>query len=170
MGNTRAAYSDKIQGFRLDPTVRTVNTVPVETNAGTVLPEHQVPQFLASMVVSSGYMAAAATTDVSGTCPFQVQPYQAGSIYISCLFHSAYSIPLNSQQRCDISFLHLVQPPCLHKEYTAPDVLFSSFFFNYFNPYFRAMSRIYKICKDCKKKTEIYGFGEITKDVEVYIV
>ena len=30
--------------------------------------------------------------------------------------------------------------------------------------------RIYKICKDCKKKTEIYGFGEITKDVEVYIV
>lgn len=30
--------------------------------------------------------------------------------------------------------------------------------------------RIYRICNDCKKKTEVYGFGEITEDVEVYVV
>jgi CRISPR-associated protein Cas2 len=30
--------------------------------------------------------------------------------------------------------------------------------------------RIYKVCKECKKKTEIYGNGDLTEDVEVYII
>ncbi|OYD13901.1 CRISPR-associated endonuclease Cas2 [candidate division WOR-3 bacterium JGI_Cruoil_03_44_89] len=30
--------------------------------------------------------------------------------------------------------------------------------------------RIYKLCKDCKKKIDVYGTAHVTEDKEVYIV
>ena len=91
-GYPRTAYSDKPQGLCLYPAIRTVDTITLETDDRPMLPEHQVTQFLCTVVIAPGYMAPAATTDVSFACPFQMQPHKAAPVSVLYLFNIIHVI------------------------------------------------------------------------------
>jgi len=132
-GDPGAAHVGELQGLRAHAASWTGHPVTLEMQGGLVPPEGQVPQFLPAVVVSLGNCLAATATDVSLPRPFQMDADKRRSG--AELFYGAHAVALNSEQFCEIIFLHPERPSCLrHRKFTASGALFSSIYTHTFMP------------------------------------